>query len=109
MYLEEQKINISLSDYYLIYFHYFAMTRSLKKWFYVNPKLLSRVQNMIQSWEKKVLKVYDRACQIVPDLVGFTFAVHNGKQFITVYVVEEMIGHRLWEFAPTRKFTWHPF
>lgn len=109
MYLEEQKTKRLQSDLILIYSYYFAMTRSLKKWFYVNPKLLSRVQNMTQSGDKKVLKVYDRACQIVPDLVGFTFAVHNGKQFITVYVVEEMIGHRLGEFAPTRKFTWHPF
>jgi len=64
---------------------------------------------MKDSWEKKVIKVYDRACQIIPDMAGFTFAVHNGKQFMSVYVTEDMIGHRLGEFAFTRTFRGHPF
>jgi small subunit ribosomal protein S19 len=58
---------------------------------------------------KKIIKVWDRASQIVPDMVWFTFAVHNGRQFVSVYINEEMIGHRLWEFAPTRTFRGHPF
>ena len=85
------------------------MARSLKKGFYVNPKLLKKIEQMNESGEKRVLKVYDRATQIIPDMVGMTFAVHNGKQFISVYVTEDMIGHRLGEFAPTRTFRWHPF
>lgn len=85
------------------------MARSLKKWFYVNERLVKKVANMNEKWEKKVLKVRDRATQIIPDMIGFTFAVHNGKQFVSVYVSEEMIGHRLWEFVLTRKFMGHPF
>jgi len=85
------------------------MTRSLKKWFYVNPKLLKKVEQMKASGDRKVVKVWDRACQILPDMVWFTFAVYNGKQFVSVYVTEEMIWHRLWEFVPTRTFRWHPF
>ncbi len=85
------------------------MARSLKKGFYVNPKLLKKIKQMNEKGEKRVLKVYDRATQIVPDMVWMTFAVHNGKQFISVYVTEDMIGHRLGEFAPTRTFRGHPF
>jgi len=85
------------------------MARSLKKWFYVNPKLLKKVSAMVVSWDKKIVKLWDRASQIVPEMVGFTFAVHNWKQFVSVYVTEEMIGHRFWEFVPTRIFRWHPF
>lgn len=85
------------------------MARSLKKWYYVNPKLLSKILKMKTSWEKKVLKVWDKASQIIPDMVGSTFAVYNWKQFISVYVTEEMIWHRLWEFIQTRTFRWHPF
>lgn len=59
--------------------------------------------------EKKIIKVWDRACHIVPDMIGLTFAVHNGKQFVSVYVTEDMIGHRLGEFVPTRTFRGHPF
>ena len=80
------------------------MTRSLKKGFYVNEKLLSKVQKMNQSGDKKVIKVWNRASQILPEMVGFTFAVHNGKSFISLYINEEMIGHRLGEFVPTRTF-----
>lgn len=85
------------------------MARSLKKGLYVNQKILKKVQNMSSEWQKKVVKVWDRACQIVPDMLGFTFAVHNGKQFISVYVTEDMLWHRLWEFAFTRTFRGHPF
>lgn len=85
------------------------MARSLKKWFWTHPKLLKKVERMLQSGDKKVVKVWDRASQILPDMVGFTFAVHNGKQFVSVYVNEEMIGHRLGEFVPTRLFRGHPF
>ena len=85
------------------------MARSLKKGFYVNPKLLKKVRKMNETGEKKVIKVWDRASQILPEMVWFTFAVYNGKQFVSVYVNEEMVGHRLGEFAPTRTFRGHPF
>jgi len=85
------------------------MTRSLKKGFYVNEKLMKKVSTMTASGEKKVVKVWDRACQIMPEMIGFTFAVHNGKQFVSLYINEEMIGHRLGEFVPTRTFKGHPF
>lgn len=85
------------------------MARSLKKWLYVHPKLLKKVQAMNEKWEKKVVKVRDRASQIIPDMVDFTFAVHDGRQFVSVFVTEEMIGHRLGEFVPTRTFRGHPF
>jgi len=85
------------------------MTRSLKKGFYVNEKLLQKVEKMNASGDKKVVKVWDRACQIIPEMVGFTFAVHNGKSFVSLYINEEMIGHRLGEFVLTRTFKGHPF
>lgn len=85
------------------------MARSLKKWFYVNEKILIKVKKMNDAGDKKIVKVWDRACHIVPDMIGLTFAVHNGKQFVSVYVTEDMIWHRLWEFVPTRTFRWHPF
>ena len=64
---------------------------------------------MNEAGDKKIIKVRDRACHIVPDMIGLTFAVHNGKQFVSVYVTEDMIGHKLWEFVPTRTFRGHPF
>ncbi|MDR2415973.1 MAG: 30S ribosomal protein S19 [Candidatus Peribacteria bacterium] len=85
------------------------MARSLKKGFYVNEKILHKVVKMNASGDKKIIKVRDRACQIVPEMVGFTFAVHNGKQFVSVYVTEDMLGHRLGEFVLTRTFKGHPF
>ena len=85
------------------------MARSLKKWFYVNQKILHKVIKMNESGEKKILKVWDRACQIVPEMIWITFAVHNGKQFVSVYLTEDMLWHRLWEFVLTRTFKWHPF
>ena len=85
------------------------MARSLKKGFYVNLKILKKVKAMLESGDKKVIKVRDRACDIIPDMIGFTFAVHNWKQFVSVYISEEMIWHKLGEFVPTRTFRWHPF
>ena len=85
------------------------MARSLKKGFYINPKITKKVQAMLDSGEKKVVKIWDRSSQITPEMIGFTFAVHNGKQFVSVYVTEDMIGHRLGEFVPTRTFRGHPF
>ena len=85
------------------------MARSLKKGFYVNEKILQKVNKMNASGDKKIIKVWDRACHIVPEMVGFTFAVHNWKQFASVYVTEDMLGHRLGEFVLTRTFKWHPF
>lgn len=85
------------------------MARSLKKGFYVNEKLMNKLLKMNETGDKKVIKVRDRACHIVPEMIGYTFAVHNGKQFVTVYVTEDMLGHRLGEFVPTRLFRGHPF
>ena len=85
------------------------MARSLKKWFYVNEKIMNKVKKMTSWGDKKVIKIRDRACHIIPDMIGFTFAVHNGKQFISVYVTEDMIWHKFGEFVPTRTFRWHPF
>lgn len=64
---------------------------------------------MVASGDKKVLKIWDRATHILPDMIGLTVAVHNGKQFVTVYITEDMLGHRLGEFAFTRTFKGHPF
>ncbi len=83
------------------------MSRSLKKGIYVDPKLLKKVQMMESSGQKKVIKTWSRRCTISPDFVGHTFGVHNGKTHISVYVTENMVGHKLGEFAPTRKFKSH--
>lgn len=85
------------------------MARSLKKGFYVNAKILKKIKAMNEKSEKKIIKVWDRASQIIPDMLGFTFAVHNGKQFVSVYATEDMLGHRLGEFSFTRTFRGHPF
>ncbi len=85
------------------------MARSLKKGFYVNEKIMRKIAKMQESWNKSVIKVRDRACHIIPEMIWFTFAVHNGKQFVTVYVTEDMIAHRFGEFVPTRTFRGHPF
>ncbi len=82
------------------------MTRSLKKGPYVDAKLLKKVSQMKPS-AKSVIKTWARSSQISPEMVGYTFGVHNGKDFIPVLVSEEMVGHRLGEFSPTRKFTRH--
>ncbi len=83
------------------------MSRSVKKGPYVQEVLLKRVKAMNETGEKKVLKTWSRSSTIFPDFVGHTFAVHNGQKHIPVYVTEDMIGHKLGEFAPTRTFKGH--
>lgn len=83
------------------------MARSLKKGPYVFPRLLAKVQEMNKNGKKEVVKTWSRRSTIFPDFIGHTFAVHNGKEFIPVYVTEDMVGHKLGEFAPTRKFGGH--
>ncbi len=83
------------------------MARSLKKGPYVASSLLAKVQKLNAENKKTVIKTWSRRSTIFPDFVGHTFAVHNGKDFIPVYVTEEMVGHKLGEFAGTRKFVGH--
>ncbi len=83
------------------------MGRSVKKGPYVQPVLLKRVQEMNNSGEKRVLKTWSRSSTIFPDFVGHTFAVHDGRKHVPVYVTEDMVGHKLGEFAPTRTFKGH--
>ena len=83
------------------------MSRSIKKGPYVAPKLLAKVQQMNQNGEKIVLKTWSRSSTIFPDFVGHTFAVHDGRKHVPVYVTEDMVGHKLGEFAPTRTFKGH--
>ena len=83
------------------------MSRSLKKGPYVFDRLLNRVRKLNETGKKEVLKTWSRRSTIYPDFVGHTFAVHNGKDFVPVYVTEDMVGHKLGEFALTRKFTGH--
>src|SRR5437667_12732760 len=83
------------------------MGRSLKKGPYIDETLLTRVEELNRSRQKKVLKTWSRRSTIVPEFVGHTLAVHNGKKFIPVYVTENMVGHRLGEFAMTRTFKAH--
>lgn len=83
------------------------MTRSLYKAPFVNPKLLTKVQKHKAGTIKGSIKTWSRDTTIIPDFIGITFAVHNGKKFIDVFVTEEMIGHKLGEFSPTTKFVKH--
>ena len=83
------------------------MSRSLKKGPYVDQRLLDKVERQQDSGHKEPLKTWSRDCTIVPDFVGFTFMIHNGRQFMKLYVTEEMVGHKLGEFAPTRTFKGH--
>ena len=83
------------------------MSRSLKKGPYVQPVLLKRIQQMNEAGEKKVLKTWSRSSTIFPDFVGHTFAVHDGRKHVPVYVTEDMVGHKLGEFAPTRTYKGH--
>lgn len=83
------------------------MSRSIKKGPYVEDKLQKKVQRMDASGQKRVIKTWSRRSMILPEFVGHTFAVHNGKSFISVFVTENMVGHRLGEFAPTRGFRRH--
>ncbi len=82
------------------------MSRSLKKGPYVNSKLLKKLAKL-KAGDKTVIKTWARASVITPDMIGFTFGVHNGKEHIPVFITEDMVGHRLGEFAATRKFTRH--
>jgi len=81
--------------------------RSLKKGPFVEEKLLRKVQKAAESGEKKLIKTWSRRSTVLPEFIGFTFAVHNGKKFIPVYVTENMVGHKLGEFSPTRTFKGH--
>ncbi len=83
------------------------MARSLKKGPYVSVKLMRKIDNLNESGKKKPIKTWSRASMITPEFVGHTFAVHNGNKFIPVYVTENMVGHKLGEFAPTRTFRGH--
>ena len=83
------------------------MSRSLKKAPYVEVTLFNRVEAMNETGEKKVLKTWSRASTIVPEFVGHTIAVHDGRKHVPVYITEDMVGHKLGEFAPTRTFKGH--
>lgn len=83
------------------------MGRSIKKGPYVQDALMKRVLDMNEKGEKKVLKTWSRSSTIFPDFVGHTFAVHDGRKHVPVYVTEDMVGHKLGEFAPTRTFKGH--
>ncbi len=83
------------------------MARSIKKGPFIDSHLLKKIYNMNNASEKKVIKTWSRRSMIVPEMVGHTIAVHNGKKFIPVYITENMVGHRLGEFAPTRTFRGH--
>ncbi|MGM9571134.1 MAG: 30S ribosomal protein S19 [bacterium] len=83
------------------------MSRSLKKGPYVDKKLIAKVDKMNEANEKKILKTWARSCTIVPEMIGHTLAVYDGRKHVPVYIVDEMIGHKLGEFAPTRTFKGH--
>ncbi|MBI4337279.1 MAG: 30S ribosomal protein S19 [Chloroflexi bacterium] len=83
------------------------MARSVKKGPYVHPELAKRVQLARRSSEKVVIKTWSRASMIMPDMVGLTIAVHDGRRHVPIYLTENMVGHRLGEFAPTRTFRGH--
>jgi small subunit ribosomal protein S19 len=83
------------------------MSRSLKKGPFIAPKLLKRIEMMNQRSEKKVIRTWSRASVIFPQMVGHTIAVHDGRRHVPIYITENMVGHRLGEFAPTRMFRGH--
>jgi small subunit ribosomal protein S19 len=83
------------------------MSRSIKKGPFLDAKLVAKIEGLNKSNIKRVVKTWARSCTISPDFVGHTFAVHNGNKFIPVYVTENMVGHKLGEFAPTRTFRGH--
>jgi len=83
------------------------MTRSIKKGPYVDPTLLKQVEKTKKTGDKKVIKTWKRASMVIPDFVGLTIAVHDGRKFISVFITENMVGHSLGEFAPTRTFRLH--
>ena len=83
------------------------MPRSLKKGPYVDPKLLAKIENMNRRGEKRVIRTWSRASTIFPQMVGHTIAVHDGRRHVPIYITENMVGHKLGEFAPTRTFRGH--
>lgn len=83
------------------------MARSIKKGPFIDDHLLNKVEKAIESGSRKVIKTWSRRSDILPEMVGHTFAVHNGKKFIPVFVTENMVGHKLGEFSPTRTFYSH--
>lgn len=83
------------------------MSRSTKKGPYVDEKLLKKILKMNDQMEKKVVKTWARNCTVTPDFVGHTLAIHNGRKFTPIYISEQMVGHRLGEFVPTRHFRGH--
>lgn len=83
------------------------MPRSIKKGPFVDDYLIKKVEKAAESGDKKVIKTWSRRSTIIPEFIGYTFAVHNGRQFVPVYVTEEMIGHKLGEFSPTRTYRGH--
>ena len=83
------------------------MSRSLKKGPFIDPKLLRRIEQMNEKKEKKVIRTWSRASTIFPQMVGHTIAVHDGHRHVPVYITENMVGHKLGEFAPTRHFRGH--
>ncbi len=83
------------------------MARSLKKWPYVDERLLKKVDKLNNEGKKTVIKTWSRGCTVIPEFVGHTFGVHNGKVHTPVFVTEDMVGHKLWEFSMTRTFRGH--
>ncbi|MEJ2149535.1 MAG: 30S ribosomal protein S19 [Chloroflexota bacterium] len=83
------------------------MSRSLKKGPYVEPKLLAKIERMNETGDKKVIRTWSRASTIFPQFVGHTIAIHDGRRHVPIYVTENMVGHKLGEFAPTRTFRGH--
>ncbi|KPL90030.1 MAG: 30S ribosomal protein S19 [Ardenticatenia bacterium] len=83
------------------------MARSLKKGPYVDPKLLRKIEEMNKTGQKRVIKTWSRRSTIFPQMVGHTIAVHNGRQHVPIYITEQMVGHKLGEFVPTRTFRGH--
>ena len=84
------------------------MSRSLKKWPYVYDRLLKKVVKLNETWKKTIIKTWSRDCTVIPEFVWHTFWVHNGKVHTPVFVTEDMVGHKLWEFSFTRIFRAHP-
>lgn len=82
------------------------MSRSLKKGPYVDQRLLKKIAN-VRVGDKTIIKTWARACTITPEMIGFTFGVHNGREHIPVFITEDMVGHKMGEFSPTRKFIRH--
>ena len=83
------------------------MSRSLKKWPYIDERLMKKVVALNEQWKKTVIKTWSRSCTVIPEFVGHTFGVHNGKAHFPVFVTEDMVGHKLGEFSMTRTFRGH--